>query len=253
MLAIDCATEILSLALAVNMSPDAADLREKTKIYSMHIDAGKSHSELLFVVIDDLLKTAKLESRDIDLFVCQRGPGSWTGLRIGFSAVKGFALALDKPYLSIPTLDCMALSVPEADFEGIVLPVLDAKQSRFFWAIYENGKRQTDFLDSAPETISPRITHGKDIWLTGDAAQLLLPRLKESLESHYSSCGAHPESVPRIFLDPHFRKGWAEGLLNYLVKNPIIINKKESVSSVPIYLRKSDAEMSRNFLFNKKK
>jgi tRNA threonylcarbamoyl adenosine modification protein YeaZ len=103
-LAIDCATEILSVALEIGNG-------EKS-IMSANIDAGHSHSERLLPVIEDLLKQANIAPADIDLFLCQRGPGSWTGLRIGFAAVKGLAFAFGKPYISIPSSDLIGEGSP---------------------------------------------------------------------------------------------------------------------------------------------
>jgi tRNA threonylcarbamoyladenosine biosynthesis protein TsaB len=223
-LAIDCATEVLSAALL-------CDAPRKGAVYSMQADAGTVHGEILFTVIDSLLSAARVKTEEMDLFVCQRGPGSWTGLRIGFSAVKGFALALNKPFLSIPTLDCAALAAPEAGFDGVALPVLDAKQKRYYCALFENGRRTTDYLDASPETIAALIPPGKDVWLTGGAAAAIRPRLKELLAN-------------RIILDPRARGGRAEDLLQYLAKNPTIVECKESHDSAPLYLRKSDAEIN---------
>jgi tRNA threonylcarbamoyl adenosine modification protein YeaZ len=101
-LAIDCATEILSVALEMGNG--------EKQLFSSNIDAGHSHSEKLLPVIDELLKQANIAPADIDLFLCQRGPGSWTGLRIGFAAVKGLSFAFGKPYISIPSSDLISNS-----------------------------------------------------------------------------------------------------------------------------------------------
>jgi tRNA threonylcarbamoyladenosine biosynthesis protein TsaB len=234
-LAIDCATEILSVALGCVVEPEGtADPAQK--IFSTDIDAGASHSEFMFPVIDSLLKTAKIETKDIDLFVCMRGPGSWTGLRIGFSAVKGFSLAMGKPYISIPTLDCIALSAPEAGFSGLVLPVLDAKAGRFFCALYESTqqggvpRRLSGYLDAQPRMIADLLPAGKEVWLTGNAAALVRDAVA-------ASGGV-------IILDANSRRGRAADLLKYLAKNPTIINEDEAASAAPLYLRKSDAEIN---------
>jgi tRNA threonylcarbamoyladenosine biosynthesis protein TsaB len=240
-LAIDSSTEILSVALGCNAGPGgAAEVPAAQKIFSADIDAGSSHSELLFPVIDALLKTANIETQDIDLFLCMRGPGSWTGLRIGFSAVKGFALALGKPYISIPTLDCIALSAPQGDFSPLILPVLDAKAGRFFCALYEGVKkpsdaiprRITEYLDAAPETIAELLPSGVDLWLTGNAANIVA----DSVFRHIAP--------GKIIIDANYRRGRAGDLLKYLAKNPTIVNEEKFLSSAPLYLRKSDAEIN---------
>jgi tRNA threonylcarbamoyladenosine biosynthesis protein TsaB len=249
-LAIDCATEILSVALGCNFEPQAeaggsaavgsepaAGRKNPSRaVFSTDIDAGNSHSELLFPVLDSLLKTANIETAALDLFLCSRGPGSWTGLRIGFSAVKGFALALGKPYVSIPTLDYMALSAPESGFLGLILPVLDAKAGRFFCALYEGAgraegpRRISDYLDAAPETIAALVPAGRELWLTGNGAQMFL------------ETGAIQQN--KIMLDANSRRGRAQDLLKYLEKNATIVYGDKSLSDVPLYLRKSDAEIN---------
>ncbi|MDR1363661.1 MAG: tRNA (adenosine(37)-N6)-threonylcarbamoyltransferase complex dimerization subunit type 1 TsaB, partial [Spirochaetaceae bacterium] len=96
-LAIDTAAEIFS----VGISTGARD-------FCFEADAGTSHSELLFDTIDALARLARIEREDIDVFACVKGPGSFTGLRIGFAAVKGLALALGRRIISVPALDCVA-------------------------------------------------------------------------------------------------------------------------------------------------
>jgi tRNA threonylcarbamoyladenosine biosynthesis protein TsaB len=112
-LAIDCATDILSVALEVDTNSKSQTPNPKPQtLFSSNIDAGHTHSEKLLPAIDELLKQANLSLADIDLFLCQRGPGSWTGLRIGFAAVKGLSFAFDKPYISILTSELIANSEP---------------------------------------------------------------------------------------------------------------------------------------------
>jgi len=172
--------------------------------------------------MDCAFKTANIETSEIDLFACARGPGSWTGLRIGFAAVKGFALALNKPYISIPTLDFIAQS--HACFKGIVLPALDAKQKRYFCALYDNNIRISEYLDASPEEISTMIPPGKDVLITGNAAKSLIPELS-------------PVTKNKIILDCCHRKARAEDILCYINHHPAILADREEVSSAPFYLR----------------
>jgi tRNA A37 threonylcarbamoyladenosine modification protein TsaB len=92
---------MLSLALALSKTKDAAG-GKPPEIFTLDIEAGTTHSEALFAAIDALLAVGQAAIDDIDVFLCQKGPGSWTGLRIGFAAVKGLAFATGKPYISVP-------------------------------------------------------------------------------------------------------------------------------------------------------
>ena len=73
----------------------------------------RSHSKLLIKLIDDTLNNNKLKIADIDIFSISKGPGSYTGLRIGLSSIKGFCYALNKPLVSINTLKILAISALE--------------------------------------------------------------------------------------------------------------------------------------------
>jgi tRNA threonylcarbamoyladenosine biosynthesis protein TsaB len=218
-IALDTASAVLSLALST----------EKGRWY-FEIDAGLRHSELLMDTADMLIKAAGLKPGDLELAVCMKGPGSFTGLRIGFAAVKGLALALGIPMVSIPTLDCMAL--PCSAWPGLVLPLIDAKKGRYFTALYRGAERISDYLDAGPETILPMLSRDTPLWLTGPDAEMILPALRAAV----------PETL--IFVDPLRRTGKAGELLELSKKYDIVTNGKKEFLSGPLYLRKSDAELS---------
>ena len=90
------------------------------------LDVSATHSERLMPAIDRLLGDAGWGARDLQALAVAVGPGSFTGLRIGLSAVKGLALALGIPVAAVPTLDAMAASLPFASLP--VCPVLDARR-----------------------------------------------------------------------------------------------------------------------------
>jgi tRNA threonylcarbamoyladenosine biosynthesis protein TsaB len=102
--------------------------------------ARPGHAETLLDRIADLLKAAELEFSDIDLLVYGRGPGTFTGLRIGLSTVKGLALACDIPTVGISSLEALAFS---SCATGFVAPLIDARRHELFAALYkvhfENG------------------------------------------------------------------------------------------------------------------
>jgi len=95
-----------------------------------------SHAEQLHVFIKECTVEAGCELSDLDAIAVSKGPGSYTGLRIGVSAAKGLCYALDKPLISIATLKSMASQISTAKKE-IVIPVLDARRMEVYAAIFD--------------------------------------------------------------------------------------------------------------------
>jgi tRNA threonylcarbamoyladenosine biosynthesis protein TsaB len=237
-LALDTATSILSAALGT----------EDGAYWYREVNAGLTHSEILMDLVDNLFKSAALQPKDLKAVACMKGPGSFTGLRIGFAAAKGIALAMGIPLLACPTLDCIAHSWaahPWAARTGLVIPLLDARKQRFYAALYAEGKRISPEMDANAAAIAAAIIgciHSagpEPIILTGPDAPLFLSRL-ESLEG--------PEPRPaldpgRLRLDPFYAKGRGLELLA-VAKNRLIMNnnRQNDVMSGPEYIRMSDAE-----------
>lgn len=94
-----------------------------------------SHAEMLHVLIDEAFKTLNILPRQIDAIAVSKGPGSYTGLRIGVSTAKGLCYALDKPLIAINTLKSLALQLQIN--EGYIIPMLDARRMEVYSAIYD--------------------------------------------------------------------------------------------------------------------
>ncbi len=101
---------------------------------------GYSHAEKLHVFIDEALAEANINKADLNAIAVSKGPGSYTGLRIGVSAAKGLSFALDLPLISIPTLDALANQV-SCD-EGVIIAMLDARRMEVYSAIYNTNHEQ---------------------------------------------------------------------------------------------------------------
>jgi tRNA threonylcarbamoyladenosine biosynthesis protein TsaB len=223
-LALDTASTVLSVALSAG-----------EQIWYFEADAGLRHSELLMEIVDTLFKKAGMESRQLDAVACMKGPGSFTGLRIGFASAKGIALARGIPLLTTPTLDCMA--APFSVWPGIVMPIIDAKKNRFFTALYAGGTRLCPDMDAEVPLIAQTLGQiEKDalagpVLLTGPDAGAFALRLGALL----------PGTDLRV--DPLCRKGRAAELLK-VAKNAILLNNEVSdIFSGPEYIRPSDAEL----------
>lgn len=103
-------------------------------------DAGYTHSENLHVFIRSVLKSASLSLADIDAIAVSKGPGSYTGLRIGVSAAKGLCYSLDKPLISVPTLESLAHQL-QID-NGFIIPLLDARRMEVYSAVFDKNHHQ---------------------------------------------------------------------------------------------------------------
>ncbi|WP_334056791.1 tRNA (adenosine(37)-N6)-threonylcarbamoyltransferase complex dimerization subunit type 1 TsaB [Polaribacter sp. P097] len=94
-----------------------------------------SHAEVLHPFIADVLKEANLSSKDIDAVAVSKGPGSYTGLRIGVSAAKGLCFAFDKPLISIDTLQSLAYATKVS--EGFIVPMIDARRMEVYASVFD--------------------------------------------------------------------------------------------------------------------
>jgi tRNA threonylcarbamoyladenosine biosynthesis protein TsaB len=168
-LALDTTTQFLCLGLY-----------ENTKVYSYVLKTGPKLSALLTVTIDKALDALGWEAADIDYFACGLGPGSFTGVRIGMSAIKGFAWALHKPVVGIPTLDLLARNAALA--KGYVAPLVDAKRGLIYTCFYRvesSGlKRMSKYLLLTPQEFFRRLK--KNTTVLGDAVLLYKQNLLRS-------------------------------------------------------------------------
>ena len=99
-----------------------------------------SHAESLHVFIDNVIKSAEIEISDIDAIAVSKGPGSYTGLRIGVSASKGLCFSLDKPLISVSTLQSLSHQV-KID-KGYIVPMLDARRLEIYSAVFDANNKQ---------------------------------------------------------------------------------------------------------------
>jgi tRNA threonylcarbamoyladenosine biosynthesis protein TsaB len=223
-LAIDTATEILSVAVSTEAG-----------VFSFDADAGTRHSELLFSAVDTVLDAAGVDREALDLFACMKGPGSFTGLRIGFAAVKGMALALGKPTAAVPTLDCLAS--PFILSPLLCVPALDAKRGRFYAALYRTGCRLTDYADCTATELASMIT--ADIAYTPDASGGWVIQLAGS-DVFMAREALRPLLPGMTLLVETVRHGNAAAMLHY------IEDHETESADAPFYIRGSDAEEKRN-------
>jgi tRNA threonylcarbamoyladenosine biosynthesis protein TsaB len=117
----------------VEISDDASE-SEVIRFASLSAPAAPGHAETAIERMQQVLSSGGFTLKDIDLIVFGRGPGTFTGVRIGLSTVKGVALAGDARVIGISSLEALALSAQKS---GLVVPLIDAKRKELFGAVYE--------------------------------------------------------------------------------------------------------------------
>ncbi|MDD4899694.1 MAG: tRNA (adenosine(37)-N6)-threonylcarbamoyltransferase complex dimerization subunit type 1 TsaB [Candidatus Omnitrophica bacterium] len=110
------------------------------KVYAYSLESGRKLSGLLMATIKNVLDALELKPSEIDYLACGVGPGSFTGLRVGLSTIKGLAFSLNKPIVAVPTLDILAENA-EGFNSDYIIPAIDAKRNLIFCSIYKRGNK----------------------------------------------------------------------------------------------------------------
>lgn len=262
-LAIDSATEVLSVALRRDRDR-ASDVLVSVR------DAGLRHTRRLMTLVDALLGEAGIQPADLDLVSCTRGPGSFTGLRIGMATAKGLAWAVAAargleapPLVSVPTLDAMAATV--ASQTALVVPVIDGKKGRFYGAGYLAGRRLTGDLDLDARELLAAAEAGAAEAGGGELARhepaaryptaarreviVTGPHASRFVEAIAGAPAGGRQTAPResdatLVVDPSARAGWAAALLR-LAEARLETVGYDEIDRGPEYVRGSDAEIAR--------
>ena len=132
----------LILCIETSTTNCSVAISDNGKIVALQEDNNNqySHAEKLHLFIDEVLKKTKTSKSNLQAIAVSKGPGSYTGLRIGVSAAKGLCFALDIPLISIPTLDVLAHQVESIN--GIIISMLDARRLEVYSAVYSSDYNQ---------------------------------------------------------------------------------------------------------------
>ncbi|MCD8090242.1 MAG: tRNA (adenosine(37)-N6)-threonylcarbamoyltransferase complex dimerization subunit type 1 TsaB [Clostridiales bacterium] len=117
------------------LAASAAIVNDEKVLGEFFINHKKTHSQTLMPLVENMLKLTDFDKHDIDFIAVTSGPGSFTGLRIGMAAAKGLCAALDKPLITISSLDVIAYGLGER--EGLIVPVMDARRGQVYYSIYK--------------------------------------------------------------------------------------------------------------------
>ncbi len=202
----------------------------------LELNAGgvEGHAVWLVPSLDYLLKKARTSIKEIDLFAVSIGPGSFTGLRIGVSVVKGLAWTLKKPVAGISTLEALSMNVPFGEVN--VCPIMDARKKEVYTAIYTMGRngRKTILRDSvmSPEALLEFISgagmEGPVVFI-GDGIRVYGDSIRRGVRD-------------ALFAPEYMWQVRASHIAHLAVKKSV---EKGPEELSPLYLRKSDAELKK--------
>lgn len=221
-LAVDTATEICGVGLSTN---------GKLQV-ELSFSHGETHARHLMKGVRSVLDLAGMRLGDVDAFAVTRGPGSFTGLRIGISTVKGMAMAMGKPVASVSSLAVLAHQAGKS--EELICPMLDARRREVYWAVY---RWQDDTLVAvSSEQVGPPAHVGDHITgpcrFIGNGAQLYQKEVSKRLT--HAACWLSGENAG-------IRIGWVARL----ARESLLAGISDDIRTFgPVYLRKSDAELN---------
>lgn len=217
--------KILSIDTASNLCT-VAILEDNQCKEEIIVDDARNHSEKIMPVIEEAFSKTNLKLTDMDLIVCDKGPGSFTGIRIGVGTVLAFQDSLNIPCIGISSLESLAYNVENS---GIICSLIDAKNNNVYFGLFEKKTTYKKIEEFSFKTIYEAISileKYNNITFVGDGSVTY----KELLKSKFSNC---------IFCNKNNLSSFSLGLAGLnAYKNNI------DTSLMPLYLRKSQAERS---------
>ncbi len=228
------AVETSTMLGGVAVIDDSAGL-----VAEVRLNVKSTHSERLMTEIDHVLKQSGLEISEIDVFAVSIGPGSFTGLRIGLSTVKGFSFATGKPIVAVPTLEALAWSLPYCRYP--VCTLLDARKKEVYAALFLwEGKGFVRIIDEVSininkllEKIGANDTPGENVLFIGEGALLYKEIIKEAMREK------------AILPSPEKMVPSPANVASMGMQKALRGEFSEPVSLIPFYIRRSEAEIKR--------
>ncbi|AKN32792.1 glycoprotease [Clostridium carboxidivorans P7] len=223
--------KILSLDSATEAATCAV-IEDNRLLGEITFNYKKQHSILMMPMIDKLLKNLKIDINSLDGFVVSKGPGSFTGLRIGASTIKGLSQGTGKPFVSVSSLDALAYNLAYTD--GTICPIIDALRNNVYTALYNfvdsKLQRVSDYMIiSIDDLISTINEQNLKVCFIGDA----IYKFKEKLTNNIKNINFAPAHLNVV-------KASSLGEIGLNLLNSGI--KDDLYTFSPLYIRKSQAE-----------
>ncbi len=227
---------MLILAFETSAKAGSVALLENDRLLGeSYQNTGLTHSQTLMPMAEELIRSCGYTPQDIEAVAVAAGPGSFTGIRIGVAAAKGFAWGAELPCYGVSTLESMALNL--GVWQGYVLPVMDARRSQVYNALFraEKGKltRLTEDRAISLDDLKEEIKNLEEpVFLVGDGSILCYNTLKES--------------VSALVLPPEHRMHQRAAGVGLAAYQKIEAGESgDGASLAPNYLRLSQAERER--------
>ena len=200
-------------------------------IFESRLNVKTAHSERLMTEIDHALKQGGMNISEIDVFGIAIGPGSFTGLRIGLSTVKGFSYATGKPVVSVPTLEAFAWNFPYSPYP--VCTMFDARKKEVYAAVFRWGEVGFErIVDETSVKVSEMVKSLEgQVLFAGEGALLYREVITDILGDR------------AIFPPLHHMVPSPSNVAHLGLKKALRGEFSEPVGLVPLYLRKSEAEL----------
>ena len=157
---IETATKNCSVALAKD---------GKTVLCKELSEQGYSHAELLHVFIEEILNESKITFQDLNAIAISKGPGSYTGLRIGVSSAKGLCYALGIPLIAIDTLTILAKQI--AVEKGLIIPMIDARRMEVYSAVFNSDAEKIREVQAEILTEDSFTSYNETLHFIGDSSE----------------------------------------------------------------------------------
>ncbi|WP_099202971.1 tRNA (adenosine(37)-N6)-threonylcarbamoyltransferase complex dimerization subunit type 1 TsaB [Miniphocaeibacter massiliensis] len=195
-----------------------------------NVNQKLTHSETLVPMVNDLLEKLNIKLSEIDLYVVGKGPGSFTGLRIGMTVAKTFAQINEKPIIGISTLEAISSQIVT---EKLIVPILDARGGRVYYGIYknDNGKIiniEKDNLIYFEELVEKLKNLNEEIIFVGEFTEDILEEISGNSKSFIA-----PSSINSCI---------GRSLCSLAFEKKEELNDENYLSLKPEYIRKSQAE-----------
>ena len=200
------------------------------------INYKKTHSQTLLPMLGEISKMIELDLKSVDANAVAAGPGSFTGLLIGSATAKGLGLALDKPLISVPTVDALAYNLCGTD--KLICPLMDARRSQVYSGIYEFIGEDLHILEAqAPVPVEDMVKRlnelGREVIFLGDGVPVYREKIEELITVSHRYAPAHMNKqragAVAVLAEKYFREGKTE----------------TAAEHQPVYLRMSQAEQER--------
>lgn len=229
----------MSLILCLETATGACSvalIKNGKLIESRHSDKKNSHSSILNILINEIITSTGIQLSDLRAIAVSKGPGSYTGLRIGVSTAKGLCYGLNIPAMAPDTLLCMAsgfLSThPVISEEALLCPMIDARRMEVFAAVYDLNLKAVTPVDAVivDNEAFPGLDGGRPVYYFGDGAEKCFDTMSKRPNWHYSPGFVNSASHMASLASKYFKSGKFEDvayfepfyLKDFVARKPVV-------------------------------